>query len=59
VANLDSVGKAIHRHVNLARREGLGLIESPARGTTRLFALNASADEISYPQNPVFVRKSV
>lgn len=47
-ASLDSVGKAIHRHVGQMRRAGMGLIESPSRATTRLFGLNVSADEISF-----------
>jgi tetratricopeptide (TPR) repeat protein len=47
-ANLDSVGKAIHRHVAEARRSGLDLIQSPSRAATRFFGLNAAADEISF-----------
>jgi|GEM_PF-6937227 len=47
-ASLDSVGKAIHRHIGQMQRAGLGLIESPSRATTRLFGLKVAADEISF-----------
>lgn len=47
-ASLDSVGKSIHRHVGQMRRVGVDLIESPPRGTTKLFRLKGAADAVYF-----------
>lgn len=43
-----SIGKEIHRHVKAMKATGIELIESPARGATKLFRLKVPASEVSF-----------